>query len=472
MESIIAKIGGILEQSNDMLAFWESLRIEMNQWIAEQLGVFLEQLDEELTEYYKRNHGWRSERKDQRQFTCFFGTVTFKRHLMYDKRGRAHYPVDEAIGLKPRRRYSPDLMMMGAEVATAPGMTYRLASELTQKLAGLTISPMTFNSLVKEVGEAQEKMDTYKRDRIYEEMAIPQAPTVDHLFSEADGLYVKGKKKGIEIKNMITYTGWETNGQRVSLTDRQMFSTVESVDDFWEKGYATIRHQWDLTGSHVATNADAASWVSKERVEEIFSEAQSVVRQLDRFHVKRSLRRGLSRQPRLIPMAERAIQKRDRDSFKAIVDTALGNAEIEKEEKRIKEMEQYLSGHWDILRDWREGSPNPPSQARGMGCMESNQRRLSYRMKHRSMYWSEKGAHAVAKVQQGVENGTLREALLTVWPQRRVTQKLRRQARRAVKSESRGARFGAIQVGAASSSSAIGNLNKVITRGALAAVSP
>lgn len=134
MESIIAKIGGILEQSNDMLAFWESLRIEMNQWIAEQLGVFLEQLDEELTEYYKRNHGWRSERKDQRQFTCFFGTVTFKRHLMYDKRGRAHYPVDEAIGLKPRRRYSPDLMMMGAEVATAPGMTYRLASELTQKL--------------------------------------------------------------------------------------------------------------------------------------------------------------------------------------------------------------------------------------------------------------------------------------------------------------------------------------------------
>lgn len=58
---------------------------------------------------------------------------------MYDKNGKAQYPVDEAIGLKTRKRYSPDLMMLGAEIATAPGMTYRLASEVTQKLAGITI---------------------------------------------------------------------------------------------------------------------------------------------------------------------------------------------------------------------------------------------------------------------------------------------------------------------------------------------
>ena len=96
--------------------------------------------------------------------------------------------------------------------------------------------------------------------------------------------------------------------------------------------------------------------------------------------------------------------------------------------------------------------------------MESNQRRLAYRMKRRGMYWSETGAEAVAKVQQGIANGTLREAVLTVWPNRPVTQKLRRQAKKASKRDEMGIRHGRIDVGAASSSSAIGQLNKVINR--------
>lgn len=158
-------------------------------------------------------------------------------------------------------------------------MTYRLAAEATQKRAG-------------RAGEAQAALDQEKRDQLFEDITIPDAPSVPHLYCEADGLYVKGKGKSIEIKNMLSYTGWEQNGRRVSLTDRQIFSTVESVDAFWEKGYAAIRYRWDLEGTHVATNADAASWISTERVAEIFSEAASMTHQLDRFHVKRSIRRG------------------------------------------------------------------------------------------------------------------------------------------------------------------------------------
>lgn len=70
---------------------------------------------------------------------------------MYGKNGKSHYPVDEAIGLKARKD-SPDLMIMVAELATAPGITYRLASEVSKKLAGIKISPTTLNSLVEEAG--------------------------------------------------------------------------------------------------------------------------------------------------------------------------------------------------------------------------------------------------------------------------------------------------------------------------------
>lgn len=127
-------------------------------------------------------------------------------------------------------------------------------------------------------------------------------------------------------------------------------------------------------------------------------------------------------------------------------------------------MRKYLEGHWELLRDWREVSPNKPENARRMGCMESNQRRLAYRMKRRGMYWSKEGAQAVAKVQQGIANGTLKEAMLTIWPNRQVTQKLKRQAKRVSKLDSIGVQFGRIHVGATSSSSAIGYLHKVINR--------
>lgn len=63
--------------------------------------------------------------------------------------------------------YSPDVMMVGAELATAPGMTYRLAAEATQKLAGFSVSHTTMQRFVKEAGEAQAALDQEKRDQLF-----------------------------------------------------------------------------------------------------------------------------------------------------------------------------------------------------------------------------------------------------------------------------------------------------------------
>ncbi|AQS54575.1 hypothetical protein B0W44_00985 [Novibacillus thermophilus] len=80
-------------------------------------------------------------------------------------------------------------MILGVELATAPGMTDRLASEATKRLAGIPISHMTFQRLVKDAGQAQAAMDTRKRDQIFEDITIPEAPSTQHLYCEADGLY-------------------------------------------------------------------------------------------------------------------------------------------------------------------------------------------------------------------------------------------------------------------------------------------
>src|SRR5699024_8004807 len=53
-----------------------------------------------------------------------------------------------------------------------------------------------------------------------------------------------------------------------------------------------------------------------------------------------------------------------------------------------------------------------PKDARSLGCIESRQRHISFRMKRRGMHWSAKGAESMVKVKQGILNGTLREVYL------------------------------------------------------------
>lgn len=64
------------------------------------------------------------------------------------------------------------------------------------------------------------------------------------------------------------------------------------------------------------------------------------------------------------------------------------------------------------IQDWLERAANPPFDARDLGSRESNQRRITYRMKKRGMNWSKDGAEAMVKVKQGIENNTLREVYL------------------------------------------------------------
>ena len=99
--------------------------------------------------------------------------------------------------------------------------------------------------------------------------------------------------------------------------------------------------------------------------------------------------------------------------------------------------------------------------------MESNQRRISLRMKKQGMHWSMEGAEAMVKVKQGIENKTLREIYLA--SQQRSHRK-QREVKRAVRMTEylrqptkplTGAKRGFISLYTAHSS-AIGRLFKAI----------
>jgi hypothetical protein len=439
---------------------WGNMIRILREYMMELLGDYLEKLDQQLVKEYVNQRGYRCENQSERTLETWMGKVTFTRHLLYDQKGNPHYVLDELLGMVPRMRMSPDIWKTVAEIATSPGMTYRLTSKVAKELSGISMSHTTVNRLVKAAGEAQEAWDQSQRKEIFEKGKVPEAPSVDRLFCEVDGLYVKGIQKPIEIKSMVNYTGWEQVGtKRWRLVNRGVYATVESAESFWEGSYTQIRNQYDLEGAEVIVNGDGAQWVGKH-LDKIFSEADQVIQQLDPFHVKRSIQRGLRKQPKLRSLLEEALEKGDRRRVKVIIDTGVGNAECEGEEKRIQEMGNYLLKHWKELPDWRSRSRCMLENDRGMGTMESNLRRMSYRMKRRGMKWSVKGAQAVVKVQQGVLNGTLESALLAYRPIHRI-QKMWKQVAKRVRCAIDDRIPTRINVIGAPSTSPIGRLERI-----------
>src|SRR5699024_11712271 len=83
-----------------------------------------------------------------------------------------------------------------------------------------------------------------------------------------------------------------------------------------------------------------------------------------------------------------------------------------KEIKRVSDFRTYIVNHWEPIFDWRNIVEDVPKDARSLGCIESRQRHISFRMKRRGMPWSAKGAESMVKVKQGILNGTLREGYL------------------------------------------------------------
>src|SRR5690625_504796 len=161
----------------------------------------------------------------------------------------------------------------------------------------------------------------------------------------------------------------------------------------------------------------------------------------------------------------KALKAYDLDDFKLILDTYESTLEDDKDREKVNKFRTYILGHWDYVQDWRKRIPNPPKDARSLGGMESNQRKISFRMKKRGMHWSKKGAEAMVKVKQGILNGTLRDVYLA--SQRRSKRKQREIKRTVRMSEyfrqstrpSIGVKQGTISLYAAHSS-AMGRLVK------------
>src|SRR5699024_855689 len=286
----------------------------------------------------------------------------------------------EWAGFKKYKRRSPFVEVKVAEM-TAEG-TYRDVAHVLKEWTAVDISHSTVGTIVREVGEAQAKADEEMVTELEESAELPEGEEVEFLYAEADGVFVRGteKKKSHEVSHAIVYEGWDKNGKRVSLRNQKVIMTTKPTSEFWKEVQALTANDYSLEKTRIVTNSDGGAGYTAEKFQEAFSQSEyPVLNQLDSYHVFQGLNRALGASKSDYKLELRkALEKHDLEHFNLWLDTYESTLDDSKKIEKVGDFRTYILNNWNRILDWRKRVDHPPKGARGLGAMESNQRRVTY----------------------------------------------------------------------------------------------
>jgi len=354
---------------------------------------------------------WRVIGFRERTLVTRFGDVTFNRRLYMDRKGEYHFLLDEYMDWKPSQLATPSLTASLVRLSTE--VPFRKVADTMADLIAGVLSRATIHRLLGRISEQAVEGEKAEYESSFQEGKLPEPgkKKASVVYTEADGVWIHlqrekqgdKKRKHYELKSAIAYDGWERLSQkeeRYRLTNKVVYCRSDDTIPLWDGVGLEWHKNWELSYTDaIVINGDGAKWIDKGA-----GDLPDCVRQLDGFHLARACSRGW---------------ENGNDMYAAIrsgrARQTLGELK-EKEGKTAQKNRDYVLRHIDDGMDWRkkiEGTSLAdaiPVDARGLGCMESNEDKLfANRMKKRGMSWTIKGAQRMGKVIQLAFNGNLRD---------------------------------------------------------------
>jgi hypothetical protein len=374
----------------------------------EKFLKMIEKLDDELMPQMKLQ-GWKYRKRAEKTVTFSLGVVTYRRRS-YSKDGVWRYPVDEELGIVKYGRYSPELLYQIADYATS--MPLRQVSAKFEVSAQLYIGKSTVHSTTNKVSKLFDDREEY---RYFEENEMIDKIKARAVYIEGDGVMLKTQEKErVDMAHFLVHTGSERiSGNRYQLKDKaevissQHAVALDQLEDL-------LTNRYDITSDTVLiTNSD----MGKGYTPYIFKEIASLFQcRHEHFWDAQHLNMKIKERFRKLPyeLEQRlfsAIQLHSKKSTRVILDTA--ESLINNEE----ELELFNKFKTKLLQNFQYTKPAELRgfSHRGIGVMETQHRKLTYRMKRRGMYWSEKGANTMSKMILAVYNDSLRELFFGAW---------------------------------------------------------
>lgn len=354
--------------------------------------------------------GWKYKKTAEKTVTFSFGVARYKRRA-YVKNGVWRYPVDEELGIVKHARYSPELLYQMADYATS--MPLRQVSAKFEVSAQLYIGKSTVHATTRKVSKLFEEREDY---RYYEETEVIEKIKSEAIYVEGDGVMVKAKdaERGIDLAHFLVHTG----SKKIANNRWKLLNKTEIIATTYAKAKEQLE---DLLTNHyeindktlLITNSD----MGKGYTPYVFKELAATFKcRHEHFWDAKHLNMKIKDRMRLFPkeLEDRifqAIQKHNRKELKLVLDTAESLIENE------TELEVFLKFKKKMMINFQY---TKPAELRGLahkgiGVMETQHRKVTYRMKKRGMYWSEKGANTMSKMILEVYNHSLRELFFGDW---------------------------------------------------------
>lgn len=358
----------------------------------------------------------------QRGFTCIhsmertvaftFGEFTFKRRR-WKKGDRWVVPVDEKLGLEKNTRYSKEFMYQIAKLSTM--MSYSKVIHVIEMIYHITITKPTVVKAVKLCSGLLAEKSEYKA---YQEDIVPKRK-VDIIYVEGDGVMVRSSEKNIEnhhieLSHFVVHTGSNKVGNnRFELQDKKEFielSNRKARDQLLDYLY----HHFEINkGTILITNSDGGHGYTPYIFKEIAKALKVGCHEhfWDEYHLNQKLKSFFKPYPdELLDGAFEAIKKHDKNLLRIVLDTTEGLVEADDFEQFDKFKRKILQNFQYTKPAGLRGLPHA-----GIGIMESQHRKITYRMKKGGKYWTMEGAKAMSQMILLADKDELRDLILGTW---------------------------------------------------------
>ncbi|MGM0208417.1 hypothetical protein IGI96_002937 [Enterococcus sp. DIV0421] len=355
--------------------------------------------------------GWKYVKTAQRTVIFTFGEITFSRKC-YRKNHEYRYPVDEVLGLPKYTRFSMELLLQVAELATK--MPYREVVRTFRLLKGIYITKDTVSKAVQIAGQYYQEKEEY---RLLEEKETTKKEKVPVLYIEGDGITIKTNRKEeqrMDVAHFLIHKGCkeEYHGRNQLIDKHEIVSVsnkkareevVDYIYNHYELGEETV----------VITNSDMGKGYTPYVFKEIAGYfGAKHIHFWDRYHLHEKVKEFFKRyDPALYQRFFHALIIHSKKEARLVLETIDSMIEGEEEQLRFDMFSRK------ILRDFHYTKlPNQYGfSGKGIGVMESQQSKIANRMKKRGMYWSIQGGETMSKMIIDVKQGQLRELFFGKW---------------------------------------------------------
>ncbi|MEY8514923.1 ISLre2 family transposase, partial [Lactococcus taiwanensis] len=343
-----------------------------------------------------RKAGWIPKGFKERTISFTSGTYTFERRF-YVRNGEYCVPVDEHFGFEKGQRLSKELRNKIVKLALES--TYRGVCRIIWELYHVDISIWTVHQTVVQAEKLLKEREEY---RYLDESSENKKLLVDYLYIEGDGvrfrtLHDKGEKKQTDYAHFIVHTGTKEKYKgRASCLNRKEFFGVD-LQTVRAQVIDYIHNCIELKENAVViTNSDGGVGYNPRSFRFIAKEIGAPIHEhfIDRYHVKEKVIKETQNHPKIGQLILDAIHAYDKGKLQVALDTMEATLALSEPNELFEEFKRYLMGNFK----WMKPPQMRGLKGRGIGIIESNHRKITYRAKRRGMTWSKQNMEAMGQL--------------------------------------------------------------------------